>query len=74
MNRLLALLSIVTVFHGAVFAAVPLPADEQYVKSLDGTWRFKLEQAKGDYTKGEKPQIPPDYPKEFDPFYKPDYK
>jgi 6-phosphofructokinase 1 len=74
MNRLLVLVLIAVLFPSVVATAIPIPADEQYVKSLDGTWRFKLEQAKGDYTKGEKPQIAPDYPKEFEPFYKPDYK
>jgi beta-galactosidase/beta-glucuronidase len=57
--------------------AVPIPADEQFVKSLDGTWRFKLEQAEGrDEAAGEqwnKP-IPVKYPEKFEPFHQPDYK
>ena len=40
---------------GSVVFATVIPADKENVISLDGTWRFKLEQAKGNYEgKGEK--------------------
>jgi hypothetical protein len=56
-------------------SATVIPSDKEHVKSLDGTWRFKLEQAKGDYSKkGQTDLVPPDYPKDFEPFYKSDYK
>lgn len=46
------------------------------MKSLDGTWRFKLEQAEGtDAAPGEHwtSKLPVKYPETFEPFYKPDY-
>jgi beta-galactosidase/beta-glucuronidase len=56
-------------------SATVVPSDKEKVKPLDGTWRFKLEQAKGDYSKkGETDLVSPDYPKDFEPFYKSDYK
>lgn len=56
---------------------VVVPGDKAYVLSLDGTWRFKLEQSKGfDKEKGiigNKP-IAIDYPENFEAFYDPEYK
>lgn len=55
-------------------ASVPIPADKGRVVSLDGTWRFKLEQAKSPPGfKGNGRPIPADYPATFEPFYKNDY-
>src|SRR5438046_2448556 len=63
------------VFFISTSLATVIPSEKQYVTSLDGTWRFKLEQAKGNYEgRGEKPKIAVDYPKEFEPFYQTDYK
>lgn len=54
-----------------------IPGEKAFVLSLDGTWRFKLEQSKGfDKEKGiigNKP-IAVDYPKNFEAFYNPEYK
>lgn len=57
-------------------ALVPIPADKDHAVSLDGTWRFKLEQAKGNYDHPEEwtKAIPVDNPEQFEPFYKSDYK
>src|SRR5690348_5860468 len=56
-------------------SAIPIPTDKDHNVSLDGTWRFKLEQSKDQRPKGEGWQnvVPIDYPKEFEPFYKTDY-
>jgi beta-galactosidase len=57
-------------------AAVPIPAESEYVVSLNGNWRFKLEQAlplpriQG---AGGRP-IPIDYPTNIEPFYLTDYR
>src|SRR3954454_13219822 len=73
--RMFSSVVVASVFFCASALATVIPSDKENVKSLDGAWRFKLEQAKGDYkTKGEKDQSPPDYPKDFEPFYKSDYK
>ena len=56
--------------------AALLPAEPEHVRSLDGTWRFKLEQP-GDVT-----SPPTDFgrispittPATFEPFYTPEYK
>jgi beta-galactosidase/beta-glucuronidase len=62
------------VLGAAAARAAVVPSDKDHVRSLDGAWRFKLEQAGGDYHgKGEKPLVPPNYPKEFEPFYRDDY-
>ncbi len=56
-------------------SAIPIPTDKDHTISLDGTWRFKLEQSKDQRPKGEGWQnvVPVDYPKDFEPFYKTDY-
>ena len=57
--------------------ATVIPAEKDYVVSLDGTWRFKLEQAEGkDATPGEHwtKKLPVKYPETFEPFHQPDYK
>src|SRR5688500_1729913 len=69
-------LSLVVATHSA-FAAIPIPADKEHVKSIDGTWRFKLEQAEGkDNAPGEHwtSKLPVKYPEEFEPFFETGYK
>lgn len=66
---------VILLFHSAA-NAIPIPSDPQYVKSLDGTWRFKLEQAippPKDLSLKDHP-IPPDYPATFEPFYQTNYQ
>ncbi len=57
-------------------SAAAIPADGDFVKSLNGTWRFKLEQAKN--TEGGvaewRAKAAVDYPQNFEPFFKLDYK
>ncbi|HEV2293517.1 MAG TPA: glycoside hydrolase family 2 TIM barrel-domain containing protein [Tepidisphaeraceae bacterium] len=56
--------------------ATVIPAEKEHVISLDGTWRFKLEQAKGkDLAPGEHwtSKLPIDYPETFEPFHQPSY-
>ena len=61
MNRLLGVL-VVGLFVSVSFATV-IPAQKDHVVSLDGMWRFKLEQAKGKYDqRGETGILPIDYP------------
>src|SRR6476659_5247063 len=72
------------VFVAVVLSNIPsvaratsvIPADKNFVRSLDGVWRFKLEQG-GGYsehgTKGAKPE-PIVLPKQFEPFEKADYR
>ena len=49
MNRvLLTLIFALTLAAGAF--AVPVPSDPQHARSLDGTWRFKIEQRKSPTT------------------------
>ena len=56
---------------------VVIPGEKAFVLSLDGTWRFKLEQSKGfDKEKGivgNKP-IAIDYPENVEAFFNPEYK
>lgn len=57
------------------FAAV-IPAEKQYVRSLDGTWRFRLEYAAPDETsRGQnwKSGVPANSPVSQQPFYETDY-
>lgn len=59
-----------------VRAAIPLPDETQHVISLDGQWRFKLEQAPKPprfLSQLGKP-IPIKYPTTVEPFYKSDYQ
>ncbi len=60
----------------SVLATTVIPADPDFVRSLDGQWRFKLEQA-GDYPAvgsfGGKPH-PIVLPKDFESFQELDYK
>src|SRR5215469_15334524 len=56
--------------------AAVVPSEDNYVKSLDGTWRFKLEQPGGydrSSTNGDRP-MPIRTPATFEPFHKPNYK
>jgi len=55
-----------------VTAAI-IPVDQSHVVSLDGQWRFKLEQAQP-RTNNWGTQLPVDYPAAFEPFFKADYK
>ena len=58
-----------------VSSAAVIPSETDHVVSLDGTWRFKLEQAKGKYDqRGETGKIAIDYPEKVEPFYAADYK
>ncbi len=74
------ILAAATFFIGTAFtslrAAVPIPEEEQYANSLDGTWRFRLEQAPPPpRLLGASGQpIPIDYPTNIEPFYKMDYR
>src|SRR5688572_20633613 len=57
--------------------ATVIPAEKEHVMSLDGTWRFKLEQAEGkDASPGEpwNKKLPVKYPETFEPFHQSDYK
>src|SRR5688572_5059079 len=57
--------------------ATVIPAENEHVVSLDGTWRFKLEQADGkDAAPGEHwtSKLPVKYSETFEPFHQPDYK
>lgn len=60
----------------AVAGAIPIPSDPQHVQSLDGTWRFKLEQSstspeRSSLRSGTDPIILPPNPI---PFHTLDYK
>jgi beta-galactosidase len=59
----------------AAQAATPVPSDSRFSISLDGTWRFKLEQENGKSKRpasyGEK--CPIELPNTFEAFYRPDY-
>lgn len=60
----------------SAWATVPIPAETQYVISLNGTWRFKLEQAPPPSrllgVSGR--PIPIEYPTNIEPFYLPNYR
>jgi beta-galactosidase len=59
-----------------VWAVVPIPAGKDDAVSLNGTWRFKLEQAPAPprvLGTGGRP-IPIEYPTNIEPFYLPDYR
>ena len=51
-----------------------IPSENEHVRSLDGTWRFKLEQSDGHQKVGSTGKQPIELPKRFEPFEKPDYK
>jgi beta-galactosidase len=57
-------------------AAVPIPAQDQYAIKLDGTWRFKLEQAPPPpwFLGVSARPIPIDYPTNIEPFFRTDYR
>jgi beta-galactosidase/beta-glucuronidase len=60
----------------SLLASIPLPAETDHVISLDGIWRFKLEQAPKPprfLSQLGKP-IPIQYPATIEPFYKEDYQ
>ena len=59
----------------SAFAAIPMPADSRFNVSLDGQWRFKLEQENG---KSKRPvaftqKYPLELPATFEAFYLTDY-
>src|SRR5690348_15824618 len=70
------LLLIVLVTAGVSSAAVVIPSDPASVRSLDGTWRFKIEQVKGFDSPGDmrKGKLPVEYPATFEPFNQADYQ
>jgi beta-galactosidase/beta-glucuronidase len=57
-------------------ASVPIPDETNHVISLDGTWRFKLEQAPAPphFLGVSGRPIPADYPTNIEPFYLNDYR
>ena len=60
---------------GGVQAATPIPNDDSFVVSLDGAWRFKLEQENG---KSSRPasygtKSPIELPETFEAFHSTDY-
>jgi beta-galactosidase/beta-glucuronidase len=69
-------LCLITLPANFAAATSEIPSDANFVRSLDGQWRFKLEQA-GDYpdhgSTGGKP-LPIVLPKSFEPFQTLDYK
>ncbi len=72
-TMLLGLLALVSL--SSAFAAIPIPADSNFVVSLDGQWRFKLEQENG---KSKRPsnytqKYPLELPATFEPFYETNY-
>jgi beta-galactosidase len=56
-------------------AAVVIPSEPEHVQSLDGMWRFKLEQSDPDLQPGVKqaPKPAVRYPATFEPFQQTDY-
>src|SRR5436853_4992432 len=56
-------------------ALIPLPDEKEHVLSLDGPWRFKLEQAISPTSRPVKMGFlpKPDYPEQVEPFYRLDY-
>jgi beta-galactosidase len=74
---ILATISFFSVIISApVQAADPIPADTQHVISLDGTWRFKLEQAPPPprFLGVSGHPIPMVSPPTMEPFYRTDYR
>src|SRR5262245_59605638 len=59
-----------------VQGAVPIPIEKEYAISLNGVWRFKLEQAPEPtrFLGVSGRPIPMSYPGQFEPFYKTDYR
>lgn len=59
-----------------VRASIPIPAETNHVVSLDGTWRFKLEQAPAPprFLGVSGRPIPVDYPTNTEPFYLANYE
>lgn len=60
----------------ALQAAIPIPAEAEHVISMDGIWRFKLEQAPKPprFLSQVGRPIPIEYPPKLEPFYKTDYR
>jgi beta-galactosidase len=54
-------------------SATVIPGDADYVRSLDGPWRFKLEHTNRVYEPFSEKLEPIDYPATFEPFYQTDY-
>src|SRR5215204_6262622 len=54
--------------------ATVIPSEKEHVISLDGTWRFKLEQAGGKDASPWTKKLPINYPETFEPFHQLDYK
>src|SRR4051794_32869808 len=58
----------------AIARAISIPSDADHVRSLDGTWRFKLEQGGDDPPKpGYSAKRPIVLPAKLEPFEKIDY-
>jgi beta-galactosidase len=75
MNDLKRFLAAWAVLSGVAWGTTIIPTDDAHVRSLDGQWRFKLEQD-GDHPAHGKtggPVPPAHLPKQFEPFEKPTY-
>jgi beta-galactosidase len=75
--RLWLLLSTLLASCAAALAApIVLPTETEHVLSLDGTWRFKLEQPGDVATPHANRNVLPTIstPAQFEPFYAPDYR
>jgi len=55
---------------GSTADATVIPSEANHVQSLDGVWRFKLEQARGELERDnhEGAKAPAQYPETFEPF------
>jgi beta-galactosidase len=72
-SALFGMLVLLSIYSGG--AATPIPADSQFAVSLNGQWRFKLEQENG---KSKRPssygqKYPIELPANFEAFYKTNY-
>lgn len=70
-------LSFATAFAGFLplaSAVSVIPSEPNHVRSLDGTWRFKLEQGDMSQKPGTTGPQPIKLPAKFEPFERPDYK
>jgi len=69
-------LALILLCFAVTASAATIPMDKSFISSLDGTWRFKLEQAKlpaASLVEGQTPH-PVEITETFEQFYKTDYK
>ncbi|HEX8524488.1 MAG TPA: glycoside hydrolase family 2 TIM barrel-domain containing protein [Tepidisphaeraceae bacterium] len=72
-----SLVFLVVISLARLVCAAVVPAEKEHVVSLDGTWRFKLEQnGEQDHGPGDQgnKKVAPNYPKTFEPFYQAEYQ